>query len=81
MSEQALLANIGTLLARMGAEIERLGGALCTDPAVCSAHMDALQDIDRIAQMQRSLAAILVQPDLVAAAQRTELECVRAALS
>lgn len=51
---------IARVLDRLGAETDALGAALCADPALAAAHMHALQAIDRIAQMQRSLAALLL---------------------
>lgn len=43
----------------LSGDIERLGATLCADPAVVVAHMDALQEIDRIAQYQRAIAKVL----------------------
>lgn len=51
---------IAGVLDRLGSETDALGASLCADPAMAAAHMHALQAIDRIAQMQRSLAALLL---------------------
>ncbi|MBK6800639.1 hypothetical protein [Novosphingobium sp.] len=51
---------IARILDRLGAETDALGAGLCADPGLAAAHMHALQAIDRIAQMQRSLAALLL---------------------
>ncbi len=54
------LQAIAQVLDRLGAETDALGASLCADPAIAAQHMHALQAVDRIAQMQRSLAALLV---------------------
>lgn len=53
------LARCAVALDQLGADIERLGHILCQDPHVLAAHVEALQDIDRIAQYQRALARVL----------------------
>lgn len=53
------LSRCAAALDQLGADIERLGHSLCQDPHVLSAHVDTLQDIDRIAQYQRALARLL----------------------
>jgi len=53
------LAAVADILGELGNEIEALGVSLCCDPAVATAHMEALQAFDLIAQKQRGLAALL----------------------
>lgn len=59
MANVATHRQIATVLEELAVEVETLGGALCTDPAVVMRHIDTLQAIDLIAQKQRSLAALL----------------------
>lgn len=80
VTDRQFLDRVGALLASTGADIERLGMILCADPAVCVNHMDVLQDIDRIAQVQRSLAALFLAADPVSAVDKVELDLVRSAL-
>lgn len=54
------LRAIAQVLDRLGAETDALGATLCADPALAARHCHALQAVDRIAQMQRSLAALLL---------------------
>jgi hypothetical protein len=51
--------RLAKVLARLGADTERLGERLCADPALVAAHLASLQEIDRIAQWQRALAKAL----------------------
>lgn len=52
--------RIAEILCELSAEIDALGEQLCRDPAFVSAHVEALQAIDLIAQKQRSLAQMLL---------------------
>lgn len=52
--------RIAEILHELSGEIDALGAQLCRDPAFVSAHMEALQAIDLIAQKQRSLAQMLL---------------------
>ncbi len=58
-------------------EIERLGGLLCSDPALVAAHMTSLQALDMIGQQQLALAAVLRADDPQAAIAATPLEQLR----
>lgn len=58
-------------------EIERLGGLLCSDPALVAAHMTSLQALDMIGQQQLALAAVLRAEDPQAAIAHTPLEQLR----
>lgn len=54
------LARMALVLEEMSTEIEALGLALCSDPALAHGLMRELQAVDLIAQKQRSLARLLV---------------------
>lgn len=53
------LRAVADVLLDLSLDIEMLGTTLCANPAVVREHMQELQAIDMIAQMQRSLAALL----------------------
>ena len=53
------LTRVADVLDSLGAETEALGEALCADPAMVAAHLTRLQALDRIAQFQHALAAVL----------------------
>lgn len=55
--------RVAAVLNALAEDIERLATVLCADPDICNRHLDALQDIDRIAQLQRGLAAIVGHSD------------------
>lgn len=61
-------------------EIERLGGALCADPAVVTRHMTALQALDLVGQRQLALAMVLRAPDPATAIAAITLEDLRVRL-
>ncbi|MFM5913580.1 hypothetical protein D5I55_00670 [Chakrabartia godavariana] len=69
--------QLAAQLEDMGRSLERLGEALCADPAVISGHIGALQEIDRIAQMQFAISAIIAAPDQVEACLVSPLERIR----
>lgn len=69
--------DLARQLEDLGRSLERLGEALCADPAVISGHISALQEIDRIAQMQFAISAIIAAPDQVEACLRSPLERIR----
>jgi len=50
---------------------------LCADPAIISSHIGALQEIDRIAQMQFAIATIITADDPYEACLNSPLERVR----
>ena len=55
----AHLTTVADVLIELAAEIEELGGRLCTDPTIIANHISQLQSIDLIAQKQRWLATML----------------------
>lgn len=69
--------QLATQLDELGKSLERLGETLCTDPAVISSHIAALQEIDRIAQMQFAIAAIISADDQYDACLQSPLERIR----
>lgn len=73
----ALTEQLAIQLAELGRSLEKLGETLCTDPAVISAHIGALQEIDRIAQMQFAISAILSAEDQGTACLNSPLERLR----
>lgn len=64
-------------LNELGKSLERLGETLCADPAVISSHVGALQEIDRIAQMQFAISAIISANDQYEACLQSPLERIR----
>lgn len=73
----ALTEQLSIQLAELGRSLEQLGETLCTDPAVISSHISALQEIDRIAQMQFAISAILSADDQREACLKSPLERLR----
>lgn len=65
---------VARALEDLATEIEEIGIALCSDPALVAAHGRALQAVDFITQRQRSLAALLTADDLAAALRSCPLE-------
>lgn len=76
-----LLLKIADELDRTRGDIERLGAALCDDPALTLRHVTALQALDVIAQHQGLLAAILRSDDGVRAVADATLDTLRLRLS
>ena len=72
-----LSQDLAAQLEEMGRSLERLGEVLCADPAVISGHIGALQEIDRIAQMQFAISDIIAAPDQIEACLRSPLERIR----
>jgi predicted regulator of amino acid metabolism with ACT domain len=68
---------ISQQLVELGRSLEELGESLCADPELVASHMTALQEIDRIAQMQFAIAAIIAASDAEAACLRSPLERIR----
>jgi hypothetical protein len=64
-------------LDELGKSLERLGETLCADPAVIGPHIGALQEIDRIAQMQFAISMIITAEDPHEACLKSPLERVR----
>lgn len=64
-------------LEQLGSSLEALGESLCSDPALVASHMAALQEIDRIAQMQFAIANVINANDAEAACLRSPLERIR----
>lgn len=56
---KSLFGAIGQALTLLSQEVEDLGLALCSDPRIAGPHIHELQALDRIAQKQRALAALL----------------------
>lgn len=74
-SDQRLyLAEVAAILDELSHEIEALGATLCADGAVVGRHLHELQAIDRIAQKQRSLTAVLLADCMVSAAAEVRLD-------
>lgn len=68
------LAEVAAILDELSNEIERLGATLCADGAVVSQHLLELQAIDRIAQKQRSVSALLLADCMISAAAEVPLD-------
>lgn len=68
------IGRIAEVIEELGRKIEVLGVDLCSDPALASAHMGRLQDIDRIAQHLCALGTLLRADCMTTAAQRTGLD-------
>lgn len=64
-------------LNELGRSLERLGETLCADPAIISSHISALQEIDRIAQIQFAISTIISAEDPFEACLNSPLELVR----
>lgn len=75
-----MLRRSAEVLISLSDELEQLGAALCADPDICARHIDMLQRIDRIAQTQRGLAAIIAAPEIGAAAEAASLDDLRIAI-
>lgn len=73
----AIVSSAETLFEISG-DIEELGAALCSDPEVLAAHMEALQQVDLIAQKLRGLATVLAAECPASATQALPLESLRA---
>ena len=58
-ARRAAIRRAANVLIEIAADIERLGGDLCSDPQLVAQHMDTLQAIDLIAQKQRAIADLL----------------------
>lgn len=71
-----LLDLLADELDALRGELERLGVALCADPAVARGHMAALQSLDQIGQRQAAIAEILRAPDRAKAARDVRLEAM-----
>lgn len=81
MTAQNTYGRIGELLKALSDEIEKLGAALCLDEDICARHFETLQQIDRIAQTQRAIAAILGAAEVDSAVATIPLDHVRHALT
>ncbi|MFN3450523.1 MAG: hypothetical protein ACK4ZE_00065 [Sphingorhabdus sp.] len=64
-SPQQLFFVLADELREMSVNLEALGQLLCSDPAVVSGHISALQQLDYIAQSQASIADIIAAEDPV----------------
>lgn len=73
-NQRLYLAEVAAILDELSHEIEALGADLCADPAVVGNHLHALQAIDRIAQKQRSLTAVLLAECMASAAAEVRLD-------
>lgn len=60
-------------LERMSEGVETLGAQLCSDPVLVSKHMNSLQDLDLLAQIQRCVAEVLRATDFRDAAANCSL--------
>lgn len=69
--------QLASQLDELGKSLERLGETLCADPAIISSHIGALQEIDRIVQMQFAIATIITADDPYEACLNSPLERVR----
>lgn len=70
-------AAFAAALAGLADEIEELGLALCSDPALAARHGLALQSIDYIAQKQRVLASVIGAECAACAIDAVELEAIK----
>jgi len=57
---RACTIAVAELLNELAHDLETLGGELCSDHALASRHMHALQAIDTIVQKQKALSSLLV---------------------
>ena len=73
----AHLTTVSDVLNELSGEIEDLGAALCTDPAIITRHVAQLQSIDLIAQKQRWLATMLRADCPLAAVDTIGVEALR----
>lgn len=71
---RTLFSALAGELQAMSRSIEQLGSALCRDPGFAANHVSALQELDRIAQMQVGIAAIISADDPVTACRQARLE-------
>jgi ABC-type transporter Mla subunit MlaD len=76
----ALLAGIAAQLAQLAEGSEQFGLVLCSDSDVAQRYLVQLQQIDRLAQSLREVAAVLTAPDPQAAVAAIRLGDLRAAL-
>jgi hypothetical protein len=76
----ALLAGIAAQLAQLAEASEQFGLVLCSDSDVAQRYLVQLQQIDRLAQSLREIAAVLTAPDPQAAVAAIRLGDLRAAL-
>lgn len=74
--ESRILGLLADELDAARATLERLGIALCGNPAVAGQHIHELQALDDIGQRQAAIAAILRAPDIGAAATGATLESI-----
>jgi DNA-binding phage protein len=68
------LERIAEVIDDLGRRIDILGAELCSDPAIISAHMERLQDIDRISQHLCALGKMLRAECMTTAAKHTGLD-------
>lgn len=73
----ALREQIADELVRARAGLERIGEALCSDPAITQHHMVSLQAFDRIGQHLLALASVLQAHDPARAVGEMPLESLR----
>jgi hypothetical protein len=69
--------HLAAQLDELGKSLERLGEKLCADPSVVSSHIGALQEIDRIAQMQFAISMVISAENPREACLQSPLERVR----
>ena len=69
--------QLAAQLDELGRSLERLGERLCADPSVVSSHIGALQEIDRIAQMQFAISMVISADDPNEACLQSPLERIR----
>ena len=75
-----LLARIAGQLAQLAEGCEEFGLVLCSDSEVAQRYLVQLQQIDRLAQSLREVAAVLTAPDPGAAVAAIRLGDLRLAL-
>ncbi|WP_380877752.1 hypothetical protein ACFB49_14110 [Sphingomonas sp. DBB INV C78] len=75
-SDIRILGLLADELDAARATLERLGMALCSNPAVAAQHMAELQSLDDIGQRQAAIATILRAQDISEAAGKITLESI-----
>lgn len=73
----ALLAGIAERMAALAEDAEQFGVVLCCDADVASRYLVQLQQIDRLAQSLREMAAVLYADDPKAAVSAIRLGDLR----
>ena len=81
ISHRQALAMLADELVEACGQIEALGAALCSDPALVRAHVQHLQSLDHVGQRCASVAEILRSDDIGDASRGAQLESIAARLT